>query len=83
MIHPGVVLGQDVLPGNIPATLDKIIVGDGAMIGAGAKIIAKDCLRIGRQARIGANAVVLMDIPDGGVAVGIPARVIHINSLNE
>jgi acetyltransferase-like isoleucine patch superfamily enzyme len=42
-------------------------------IGAGAKILGR--VRIGNHARIGANAVVLHDVPDGKTAVGIPARI--------
>ncbi|MBS0226239.1 MAG: serine O-acetyltransferase [Proteobacteria bacterium] len=48
-------------------------VGDRVLIGAGAKIIGP--LTIGNDARIGANAVVVTDVPDRGVAVGVPARV--------
>ena len=33
-------------------------------------------VRIGNNARIGANAVVLIDIPDGCTAVGVPAKII-------
>lgn len=53
------------------------VIGEGAYIGSGAKIIGP--VRIGKFASIGANAVVLDDVPDFGVAVGIPARVIRIN----
>lgn len=53
-------------------------IGEGAMIGSGAKILGP--VKIGRYASIGANAVVLQDIPDYGVAVGAPAQVIRINS---
>lgn len=49
------------------------LVGD-VMVGAGAKILGP--VRIGAHARIGANAVVLQDVPDGASAVGIPARII-------
>jgi serine O-acetyltransferase len=44
-------------------------------IGAGAKILGG--VVIGDHARIGANAVVLQDIPPGATAVGIPARIIN------
>lgn len=47
------------------------------MIGTGAKILGP--VTIGRWASIGANAVVLDDVPDYGVTVGIPARVVRIN----
>jgi serine acetyltransferase len=43
-------------------------------IGAGAKLLGK--ISIGDDARIGANAVVLSDVPAGATAVGIPARVL-------
>jgi serine O-acetyltransferase len=43
-------------------------------IGAGAKIIG--ALIIGRHAKIGANSVVLEDVPAGATAVGIPARIV-------
>jgi serine O-acetyltransferase len=41
-------------------------------VGSGAKIIGG--LRLGDGARVGANAVVLHDVPAGATAVGIPAR---------
>jgi serine O-acetyltransferase len=51
-------------------------IGDDVFIGAGARILGG--IRIGDGAIIGANAVVIQDIPDGATAVGIPARVIRI-----
>lgn len=50
------------------------------MIGAGAVILGD--LLIGDNVRIGANAVVLQDIPDNCTAIGIPARYIN-NELVE
>ncbi len=47
-------------------------VGDRVILGAGAKVLGP--VNIGTGARIGANAVVLKDVPDDGVAVGVPAR---------
>jgi serine O-acetyltransferase len=52
------------------------VLGDDVFVGAGAKIVGS--VRIGSGAKIGANAVVLIDIPDGATAVGIPARVVRI-----
>lgn len=49
-------------------------IGDDCLIGAGAKIIGK--VHIGDRVRIGANAVVVTDIPDDATAVGCPARII-------
>lgn len=49
-------------------------VGDGAWLGAGAKIL--DGVRIGSGAVVGAGAVVRESIPERAVAVGVPARVV-------
>ena len=49
------------------------VLGDRVDIGAGAKLLGP--IRIGNDVAIGANAVVLCDVPDGCVAVGIPAKV--------
>ncbi|HEX8554322.1 MAG TPA: serine O-acetyltransferase EpsC, partial [Sphingomonas sp.] len=45
---------------------------DGAIVGSGAQVLGP--ITVGRGARIGANAVVTKDVPDGAVMVGIPAR---------
>lgn len=50
------------------------VVGNGVLIGAGAKVIGR--VTIGDHAKIGANAVVLRDVPAYGVAVGVPATVL-------
>ena len=47
-------------------------LGDGVVIGAGAQVLGP--ITVGRDARIGANAVVLKDVPPGATMVGIPAR---------
>ena len=50
------------------------VLGDRVDIGAGAKLLGP--IRIGDDVSIGANAVVLTDVPSGAVAVGVPARII-------
>jgi serine O-acetyltransferase len=50
------------------------VIGNRVDIGAGAKILGP--IVIGDDAVIGANAVVLQDVPAGAVAVGIPARLL-------
>ncbi|MEY3201630.1 MAG: hypothetical protein RIR70_1180 [Pseudomonadota bacterium] len=47
----------------------------GVVIGAGAKVLGP--ITVGQDARIGSNAVVVRDVPDGATAVGIPARIIE------
>ena len=44
------------------------------MLGAGAKLLGD--ITIGENVKVGANAVVLTDVPDNAIAVGIPARII-------
>jgi serine O-acetyltransferase len=50
------------------------VIGGHVDIGAGAKVLGP--VRIAEHARIGANAVVIADVPEGMDAVGVPARVI-------
>jgi len=47
-------------------------IADGAIIGSGAQVLGP--VLVGAGARIGANAVVTKDVPEGAVMVGIPAR---------
>ena len=49
-------------------------IGNGVFVGTGARILGP--VRIGHGARIGANAVVLSDVPARATAAGVPARVI-------
>ncbi|WP_295149100.1 serine O-acetyltransferase EpsC [uncultured Campylobacter sp.] len=51
-------------------------VKNGATIAAGAKVLG--AITIGENAKIGANSVVLKDVPDGATVVGIPARVVRV-----
>jgi serine O-acetyltransferase len=50
-------------------------LGDHVFIGAGAKIIGP--VTVGSHSRIGANAVVVSDVPDHATAVGVPARIVR------
>jgi len=47
---------------------------DGVIVGSGAQVLGP--IVVGADARIGANAVVTRDVPQGVTAVGIPARVV-------
>ncbi|NTU77945.1 MAG: serine acetyltransferase [Chloroflexales bacterium] len=49
------------------------VIGDDVFIGAGARVLGG--IKLGDGAVIGANAVVITDVPAGATAVGIPARV--------
>jgi len=52
-----------------------VSIGDGAWIGAGAKLL--DGVTIGERAVIGAGAVVRDDVPPFATAVGVPARIVR------
>jgi serine O-acetyltransferase len=56
------------------------IIGNRVDIGAGAKILGP--VRIGDDAVIGANAVVLHDVPAGALAVGVPARIKELGAIS-
>lgn len=77
VIHPGSIIGpnclifQQVTIGEHRDGLPTI--GGHVDIGAGAKILGS--IRIGEHVLIGANAVVVKDVPDHCVAMGVPAVV--------
>lgn len=50
------------------------VIGDNVFIGPGAKIIGN--IAVGNYAAIGANCVVVDDVPDHAVVVGVPGRVV-------
>jgi serine O-acetyltransferase len=52
------------------------VLGDDVFVGAGARVLGG--VRVGCRVRIGANAVVVADVPDGATVVGVPARVVKI-----
>ncbi|MFB0917798.1 MAG: serine O-acetyltransferase [Clostridiaceae bacterium] len=60
--------------GGEPGVKRHPTIGDNVLIGAGAKLLGN--INIGDGARIGANAVVLSDVPAFATAVGVPSRVI-------
>lgn len=70
MLYHGVTLGGRTLQRGVKR---HPTVGDRVTIGAGARVLGD--LEIGADAQIGANSVVVKDVPAGAVATGIPARV--------
>jgi acetyltransferase-like isoleucine patch superfamily enzyme len=57
-------------------TRGGIVVEEDAWLGFG--VIVLDGVRVGRGAVVGAGAVVTRDIPDGAIAMGVPARVVRM-----
>lgn len=85
VITPQAVIGRNVVVfNNVTIGVNHFdrsgypVVGDNVIIYTGAKIIGN--VKIGHDCIIGANAVVVQDIPDHSVAGGIPARVIKTSS---
>ena len=82
----GVVIGETAIVGNDVLIYQQVTLGgvslscgkrhptveDGAVIGAGAKILGN--ITIGREAKIGANSVVVNDVDPECTAVGVPAH---------
>jgi len=56
-------------------------LGNNVMVGAGAKILGP--FKVGDNAKIASNAVVLEEIPPDSTAVGVPARVVRRNGVKE
>ena len=73
-IYHGVTLGG--------VSLDKgkrhPTIGNNVIIGAGAKVLGN--ITIGADSKIGANSVILKDIPQDSVAVGVPGKIITKSS---
>jgi serine O-acetyltransferase len=69
MLYHGVTLGgRSANKGKRHPTVE-----DGVTIGAGARVLGP--VRVGAGSQVGANAVVVRDVPPGSVVVGIPGRV--------
>jgi serine O-acetyltransferase len=70
-LYHGVTLGGvSTHKGKRHPTIENDVV-----IGAGAKILG--AITVGESSRIGANAVVVMDVPRDSVVVGVPGHVVH------
>jgi serine O-acetyltransferase len=85
----GVVIGETTEIGNDVLIYQQVTLGgvslthgkrhptieDGVVIGAGAKVLGN--ITIGKNSKIGANSVVVKDVPPNSTAVGIPAKVVQ------
>lgn len=76
-IGPNCLLFQQVTIGGHP---DVPRLGGHVDVGAGARLLG--AIHIGDHAKIGANAVVMIDVPEGATAVGIPARIVQSADLH-
>lgn len=75
MIYHGVTLGGTKLrKGKRHPT-----IGNNVIIGAGAKILGP--FTVGDRARIGANSVVISEVPEDSTVIGVPGRVISVGAV--
>jgi serine O-acetyltransferase len=77
IVGDGVTIYQHVTLGGTNPTAGEAgnrhpTIGDGVIIGSGAQVLGP--IKVGDRARIGANAVVTKNVPEGATMVGIPAR---------
>lgn len=71
LIRAHVTIGKKKSDGKAPRIEDEVEIGDGA------KILGDVC--VGKGAIVGANAVVTKDVPQGSLALGVPAKIIERN----
>jgi len=93
MIHPEAHIGEGVFVGGATVVAHDCVVGDYVLLGGGVVFggdvvvgayttlgvgtILQPRVRIGRNVTTGIGAVVVKDLPDNAVAVGVPARIIR------
>lgn len=89
-IGEGVTLYHDVTLGGIAPSVDSAAqrgskrhptLMDNVIVGSGAQILGP--ITVGRGARVGANSVVLADVPSCATVVGIPARIVRGRTSEE
>ena len=86
ILNSGAVVEHDVVLGEYSHVSTNVAMGgsarlgDFSMLGVGASV--RPGARIGAGSIVGAGSVVIEDIPDNVVAVGVPARVIRSNAAN-
>lgn len=84
----GVVIGETAIVGNNVTMFQQVTlggtgketgkrhptIGENVVIGAGAKVLGN--ILVEKNVFIGANAVVVRDVPEGSTVVGVPGRVV-------
>jgi serine O-acetyltransferase len=86
VIHGAAVIGDDCLIrhgvtiGNtgFEDPFGAPVIGSRVQFGAGAKVLGR--VRVGNDVIIGANAVVVRDVPDNAIVGGVPARVLKMRT---
>jgi len=76
MIYHGVTLGRRWEPDHAESYYAPPRIGRGVHLGVGSVVIG--AVRVGDGAKVGPNAVVVTDVPDGGSVVSPPARSLRL-----
>lgn len=74
MILQNVTIGMRHFTDDEHAAASYPKIGDGVIISSGAAVLGG--IFVGANSSIGANAVVLTDVPEGAAAIGVPARIV-------
>ena len=82
IVEDDVLIYQGVTLGGVSLNKGKRhpTIRSNTVIGSGAKILGN--ITIGKNSKIGANSVVVCDVPDNSTAVGVPARIIRRDNKN-
>ena len=71
----GVVIGETTEIGDYCTLYQNVTLGGNVMVGSGARVLGP--FKVGDNAKIAANAVVLSEVPPNSTAVGVPARIVR------
>ena len=91
----GVVIGETAEIGNDVTLYQGVTLGgtswnkgkrhptleDGVVVGAGAKVLGP--FSVGKNAKVGSNAVVVKAVPEGATVVGVPGRIVKKHSRDD
>ncbi len=82
IVEDDVLIYQGVTLGGVSLNKGKRhpTVRSNTVIGSGAKVLGN--ITIGKNSKIGANSVVVCDVPDNSTAVGVPAKIIKRDNKN-
>lgn len=87
IVNTGAIIEHDCVIGDFAhiapnvSIAGNVSIGEGSQIGIGASIVQG--VTIGKWAVVGAGSVILDDVPDYAVVVGVPGKIIKYNSRNE
>ena len=83
-IYQNVTIGRKNIWEDSAEDFQGFLIDEGAILCAGSKILGSSGrLRIGKNAIVGANAVVTHSIPDDAIVAGVPARIIGYRNSSE